>query len=76
MERPLSRSECLRGRPIPWEFAEPPRIVADVERPVLVEGLIEVVTDHACDHVDDVVPVVAEAGEPLDGLPGFGRVVG
>jgi hypothetical protein len=43
---------------------------------VLRHGVVEVVTDHGRDHVHDVVPVIAKAGQPLNGLPCLGRVVG
>jgi hypothetical protein len=70
------RPGCLRRRPVAWQFVKPLGVVARIERPVFVHGLIEVAADHGGDHVHDVVPVVAESDQPLDGLPGFGRVVG
>jgi hypothetical protein len=42
---------------------------------VLAQGVVDVVADQAGDHVHDVVPVVTEAGEPPDGLPGLRRGV-
>ncbi len=58
------------------QFVEPPGVVAWIEPPVLCQGAVEVVADHGGDHVHDVVPVVALAGQPLNGLPCLGRVVG
>src|SRR6266516_3879241 len=54
------------------EFVEPPGVAARIERLVFVHGRVDVVADHPCDHVHDVVPVVAERGQPLHGRPGSG----
>ncbi len=70
------RAGCLRWRPVAGQFVQPPGVVARIELPMLLHGPVKVVADHGCDHVHDVVPVVAEGGEPLHRLPCPGRVIG
>src|SRR6266516_1828390 len=67
---------CLRWRPVAGQFVQPPGVVARIELPMLLHGPVKVVADHGCDHVHDVVPVVAEGAEPLHRLPCPGRVIG
>src|SRR6266567_9474706 len=53
------RAGCLRWRPAAGQFVQPPGVVARIELPMLLHGPVKVVADHGCDHVHDVVPVVA-----------------
>src|SRR5262249_17740390 len=62
--------------PVAGQLVQPPGVGGRVGLALFLQDPVDVLGNQRGNHVHDVVPVITAPGEPLNRLPGLGRVIG